>query len=61
MEKRIIPVFKTEAEEAQWWFDHREELGEDALRAVERGDTGEGTMARVARLKAVKELVRSAA
>jgi hypothetical protein len=26
MDTRKVPKFVTEAEEAQWWYDHREEL-----------------------------------
>jgi len=37
MEKRIIPKFKTEAEEAQWWFDNREELDKDFAQAFAEG------------------------
>ncbi len=39
MEKRVIPAFKTEAEEAQWWFDHRDEIAADVLAAVREGRT----------------------
>jgi predicted DNA binding CopG/RHH family protein len=37
MEKRIIPKFATEAEEAQWWFDNREELDKDFAQAFAEG------------------------
>jgi predicted DNA binding CopG/RHH family protein len=37
MEKRIIPKFATEAEEAQWWYDNREEIGKDFERAFAEG------------------------
>jgi len=37
MEKRIIPKFATEAEEAQWWFDNQEELDKDFARAFAEG------------------------
>jgi predicted DNA binding CopG/RHH family protein len=33
MEKRIIPKFASEAEEAKWWFDNREELDKDFAQA----------------------------
>jgi predicted DNA binding CopG/RHH family protein len=36
-EKRIIPVFKTEAEEALWWDENRAELDEDLLKAAKDG------------------------
>lgn len=37
MEKRIIPKFASEAEEAKWWFDHREELDKDFAQAFTEG------------------------
>jgi predicted DNA binding CopG/RHH family protein len=32
-----MPHFANEAEEAQWWFDHREELAEDVVAAARVG------------------------
>jgi len=46
-----MPKFATEAEEAQWWFDHRMELADDMVAAIREGRTGEGSQARAARLK----------
>jgi predicted DNA binding CopG/RHH family protein len=37
MEKRIIPKFASEAEEAKWWFDNREELDKDFAQAFAEG------------------------
>lgn len=37
MEKRILPDFKSEAEEAKWWFDNQEELDEDFIQAAAEG------------------------
>jgi predicted DNA binding CopG/RHH family protein len=37
MEKRIIPKFASETEEAKWWFDNREELDKDFARALAEG------------------------
>jgi hypothetical protein len=37
MEKRIIPKFATEAEEAKWWFDNQEELGKDFAHTFAEG------------------------
>ncbi len=54
MEKRIIPAFETEAEEAQWWFDHREEIGADILAAVREGRTSLSSPSK--RLKRLQEL-----
>ena len=36
-QKRVIPVFKTEAEEASWWFKNRKELDKDFLEAARSG------------------------
>jgi predicted transcriptional regulator len=35
--KRVIPAFKTEAEEAEWWHRNRAGLDEDFLEAVKKG------------------------
>jgi len=42
MEKRIIPKFATEAEEAQWWFDHEDFLLQKFERAEAEGTLGRG-------------------
>ncbi len=44
-----LPRFETEAEEAQWWFDHPEELSQDFVTAAKNGTLGEGSLARAAR------------
>jgi hypothetical protein len=49
-----MPKFATEAEEAKWWFDHREELADDMVAAIREGRLGEGSKARWARLQAEK-------
>ncbi len=54
MEKRMIPQFANEAEEAQWWYDHREEIGADMLAAVREGRNGIGTLGR-AKLRAAAQ------
>jgi predicted DNA binding CopG/RHH family protein len=46
MEKRVLPDFKSEAEEAKWWFDNQEELDKDFAQAAEAGHLGRGTVAR---------------
>lgn len=48
MEKRILPDFKSEAEEAKWWFDHQDELDKDFQQAAKEGRLGQGTAARLA-------------
>lgn len=35
--KIVVPHFKSEAEEAAWWYEHREELNESHLEAIENG------------------------
>jgi hypothetical protein len=46
-EKRILPDFKSEAEEAKWWFDHQDEVFEDFEKAAAEGRLGCGTAARL--------------
>ena len=43
MEKRILPDFKSEAEEAKWWFDNQEELDKDFAQAAAEGRLTRGT------------------
>jgi predicted DNA binding CopG/RHH family protein len=38
-EKTRVPKFRTEAEEAKWWSDHREETAEWMKRAAAEGRT----------------------
>ncbi len=47
MEKRILPDFKSEAEEAKWWFDNQDELLKDFEQAAKEGRLGRGTAARL--------------
>ena len=47
MEKRVLPEFKSEAEEARWWFEHQDELDKDFAEAAEQGGLGRGTAARI--------------
>ncbi len=47
MEKRILPDFKSEAEEAKWWFDNQDELDKDFAQAAAEGRLGRGTAARI--------------
>src|SRR5258706_13535888 len=50
--KRAIPVFDSEAEEGQWWYQNRNEHGEQLLAAVKSGEaqvlTKEKLKARIA-------------
>lgn len=50
MAKRILPDFKSEAEEAKWWFDHQDELDKDFAEAAANGTLGRGTAARLGAL-----------
>jgi len=49
MADRKIPQFQNEAEEARWWFEHRDEIGSDLISASRQGHVGEGSVARHAR------------
>ena len=48
MEKRISPKFESEAEEAKWWFDNREELDKDFAQAFAEGRLQRRTQPRTA-------------
>jgi len=37
-QKRVIPVFKSEAEEAEWWYNNRARLDKDLLEAAKKGE-----------------------
>jgi hypothetical protein len=37
MEKRLLPDFKSDAEEAKWWFDNQDELDKDFAQASLEG------------------------
>ena len=55
MEKRKLPQFKDEAEEARWWYDHRDELADDMINAIRECRTGPGSVARLRDKLAAKE------
>jgi hypothetical protein len=61
MEKRIIPKFATEAEEARWWYENREELAQDFVNAVREGRAGPGSMARLRERQRAREAELAAA
>jgi hypothetical protein len=44
---RRLPQFKDEAEEARWWYEHRDEVAEDMVKAIREGRTGPGSVARL--------------
>jgi predicted DNA binding CopG/RHH family protein len=45
-EMQRIPKFASEAEEAQWWYDHREERAEAFVKASREGRVTQGAMVR---------------
>jgi len=45
--ERKLPCFKDEAEEARWWYDHREEVGAEIIKSAREGTTGPGVVARL--------------
>jgi hypothetical protein len=59
MEKRRLPHFKNEAEEAQWWYDHRDEVADDMIKAMREGRTGPGVVARLREKLRAQETIRS--
>ena len=44
---RTLPDFKSEDEEAKWWFDNQDELLKDFEQAATEGTLGRGTAARI--------------
>ena len=48
-DKLKIPKFSSEAEEAQWWYDHRDELTKAFEDAAAQGELSSGSAARLAR------------
>ncbi len=42
VEKRALPEFKSEAEEADWWFAHQDEVLDDFIAAEAEGRLGQG-------------------
>ena len=41
--EKILPHFESEAEEAQWWFDHQERFDADFAKALADGTLGRGS------------------
>ncbi len=37
-QKRVIPAFKSEADEAEWWYKNRGRLDKDLLEAAKKGE-----------------------
>src|SRR2546421_718006 len=47
-ERTVVPKFKTEAEEAQWWYDNRDKVEEALIAAMDNGTIQRGTAQRLA-------------
>ncbi len=45
--KIVVPKFKTEAEEAQWWFDNRRKVEDALMDAMDSGTIGRGAARRL--------------
>jgi predicted DNA binding CopG/RHH family protein len=45
-ETRVLPNFKSEAEEAEWWDSHEDESIKEFEKAAAEGRLGQGTTAR---------------
>lgn len=43
----MVPKFATEAEEAKWWYDNREMVEEELLKAMQNGTARRGTAQRL--------------
>ena len=43
----MVPKFKTEAEEAQWWYDNREKVEDALISAMDNGTIQHGTAQRL--------------
>ena len=46
-ERIVVPKFKTEAEEAQWWYDNREKLEDALINAMDNGTIRRSTAQRL--------------
>lgn len=46
-ERMVVPKFKTEAEEAQWWYDNREKVEDALISAMDNGTIQHGTAQRL--------------
>ena len=47
-ERLVVPKFKTEAEEAHWWYDNREKVEDALIHAMDNGTIRRGTAQRLA-------------
>src|SRR5260370_10835538 len=44
----LAPKFKTEAEEAQWWYKNRDMVEKEFMKAIRNGTVGRGIAQRLA-------------
>jgi predicted DNA binding CopG/RHH family protein len=42
-ERMVVPKFKSEAEEAQWWYDNRQKVEDALIHAMDNGTIRRGT------------------
>jgi predicted DNA binding CopG/RHH family protein len=46
-ERILMPEFKTEAEEAEWWYDNRDKIENALIGAMDNGTVRHGTAQRL--------------
>ena len=46
-ERIVVPKFKTETEEARWWFDNRDKVEDALIHAMDNGTIRRGTALRL--------------
>ena len=46
-ERIVVRKFKTEAEEAQWWYDNRDKVEDALIKAMDNGSIRRGTTQRL--------------
>jgi len=46
-ERIVVPKFKTEAEEARWWYDNRDKVEDALINAMDNGTIRRGTAQRL--------------
>ena len=47
VERIVVPKFKTEAQEAQWWYENREKVEDALIGAMDNGTIRRGTAQRL--------------
>jgi predicted DNA binding CopG/RHH family protein len=58
MPEKKVPAFRTEAEEARWWYRHRARLDRDFVKAARRGHLRRLTRKKLAaRIKASTRVI----